>query len=150
MEPAESEPFCIFKELFRKYDAESKLLLLEEILLVGGAKELWFLESLVSDEDPRVRKRAAILARELSAKLRDESASPFGEDISEGSEPEVNISGDSQEMSLFNLEFALLEPADGPKEALNETRVSPIEPIEDKNQSPLMEKLLAKLKQDQH
>lgn len=150
MKPTESEPFCIFKELFRKYDAESKLILLEEILGIGGPKELWFLESLVTDEDRRVRKRAAILAKELKEILDRESILLSKPEGVPESGPELNEQGTDIEKPLFNIEFDLLERFEDTqdRQPASEALSSDTSGGET-NHSPLMEKLLTMLKKNQ-
>ncbi len=63
--------FSIFEEFFRSYDVESKLILMDEIAIVGGTKELLFLKRLLADPNPKIRKKAqkvhALLARTLEA-----------------------------------------------------------------------------------
>lgn len=61
--------FSIFREMFRDFDSESKLILLDEILVVGEYKELCFLGTLSEDRDKRVRKKALKIKQELAAKL---------------------------------------------------------------------------------
>ncbi len=61
--------FSIFREMFRDFDSESKLILLDEILVVGEYKELCFLATLSEDRDKRVRKKALKIRQELAAKL---------------------------------------------------------------------------------
>lgn len=55
----------IFYELFRTLDSESKLILLDEVLAVGEARELHFLESLKHDENRDVRTKAAKIKVQL-------------------------------------------------------------------------------------
>jgi hypothetical protein len=68
--------FSIFEELFRHSDAESKLILLDEILHLGDAKELSFLHQLVNDPNSRVRKKASEIALQLSEKLKKDAEQP--------------------------------------------------------------------------
>ena len=80
LEPEAAEPearhsegemnyFSIFREFFRSYDRESKLILLEEIPEIGTEKELHFLEELFEDPDAQVGNKArqvyALLAKRL-------------------------------------------------------------------------------------
>ena len=65
------ERVSIFNELFRTCDAESKLILIDEILAVGDERDLKFLDTLVADEDERVRKKA----KKIGEKLKDYLAS---------------------------------------------------------------------------
>lgn len=50
--------FSIFREFFRSYDTDSKLILMDEIPEVGTEKELDFLQTLFSDPDPKIRQKA--------------------------------------------------------------------------------------------
>jgi len=63
------ERVSIFNELFRTCDAESKLILLDEILAVGDERELKFLDTLSNDKDERVRKKAMKMAEKLKEYL---------------------------------------------------------------------------------
>jgi len=66
--------FSIFEELFRHCDAESKLILLDEILVLGDTKELRFLENLKHDPNGKVRQKALVVAAQLAERLeRQES-----------------------------------------------------------------------------
>ncbi len=65
----EFEVFSIFREMFRDFDSESKLILLDEILVVGEYKELCFLATLAHDKDRRVRKKGQKIRQELANKL---------------------------------------------------------------------------------
>ncbi len=66
--------FSIFEELFRHCDAESKLILLDEILDLGDTKELRFLENLKHDPNGKVRQKALVVAAQLAERLeRQES-----------------------------------------------------------------------------
>jgi hypothetical protein len=65
----EFQAFSIFREMFRDFDSESKLILLDEILVVGEQKEYHLLESLSDDPDKRVRKKAKKIRNELASKL---------------------------------------------------------------------------------
>ncbi|MEJ2585750.1 MAG: HEAT repeat domain-containing protein, partial [Robiginitalea sp.] len=61
--------FSIFREFFRSYDRESKLILLDEIPEIGTEKELQFLQELFEDPDEKVaakgRQVYALLAKRL-------------------------------------------------------------------------------------
>ena len=61
--------FSIFHEFFRSYDAESKLILMEEIPEIGGEKELRFLAELFHDPNPRIRAKARKTHKILRKKL---------------------------------------------------------------------------------
>ena len=70
-EPCEdSYGFSIFHEMFRDFDSESKLILLDEILVVGEEKELCFLGSLANDPDKKVRKKASKIRELLAEKFK--------------------------------------------------------------------------------
>ena len=65
--------FCIFEELFRNCDSESKLILLDELYAVGDQKELRFLQKLSVDPDPKVRNKAAQIREALEKALSAEA-----------------------------------------------------------------------------
>lgn len=62
----------IFNELFRTCDAESKLILLDEILAVGDERDLRFLDTLANDEDARVRNKAKKIGEALKTYLESQ------------------------------------------------------------------------------
>jgi hypothetical protein len=61
--------FSIFREFFREYDTESRLLLLEHIAEVGEEKEWEFLCELLDDPEPAIRARAGQMLKVLGQKL---------------------------------------------------------------------------------
>jgi hypothetical protein len=61
--------FSIFREFFRSYDRESKLILLDEIPEIGTAKELHFLEEVFEDPDEEVANRARKVYQLLARRL---------------------------------------------------------------------------------
>ena len=61
--------FSIFREFFREYDTESRLLLLEHIAEVGEKKEWEFLRELQQDPEPAIRARAVQMLKILGDKL---------------------------------------------------------------------------------
>lgn len=63
--------FSIFHEMFRDFDNESKLILLDEILVVGEEKELCFLGTLANDPDRRIRNKARHIRKLLAEKLKN-------------------------------------------------------------------------------
>ncbi|MGB5648240.1 MAG: HEAT repeat domain-containing protein [Muriicola sp.] len=71
--PKQEFGFSIFEELFRHCDTESKLILLDEILELGDAKELCFLQTLLKDPRKEVREKAKDIAAKLDKKLRAEN-----------------------------------------------------------------------------
>ncbi|MGB5376386.1 HEAT repeat domain-containing protein, partial [Muriicola sp.] len=71
--PKQDFGFSIFEELFRHCDTESKLILLDEILDLGDAKELCFLQTLFKDPRKEVRVKAKDIAAKLDKKLRTEN-----------------------------------------------------------------------------
>ena len=64
-----SARFSIFREFFREYDTESRLLLLEHIAEVGEEKEWEFLCELLQDPEPVIRVRAGQMLKVLGQKL---------------------------------------------------------------------------------
>jgi hypothetical protein len=68
--------YSIFEEYFRSYDVESKLILMDEISIVGGNKELFFLERLFSDPNPKIRKKARKVHALLASALTSDPEAP--------------------------------------------------------------------------
>ncbi|WP_276166835.1 HEAT repeat domain-containing protein [Zobellia alginiliquefaciens] len=50
--------FSVFADLFKNIDTESKLILLNEVVSVGDEKEIDFLDGLLEDPNPKIRKKA--------------------------------------------------------------------------------------------
>ena len=71
------KPFCIFEDLFRVCDTESKLILMDEIVAVGDEKEILFLTNLLEDKDSNIRKKAEKLLKELQNKMMLKSILPL-------------------------------------------------------------------------
>jgi hypothetical protein len=65
--------FSIFQELFRTCDTESKLILLDEVLAVGDEKEVYFLKTLLDDNNKKVRVKADAVLKELQELLTPET-----------------------------------------------------------------------------
>lgn len=61
--------FSIFREFFREYDTESKLILLEHLAEVGEEKEWEFVRELLQDPEPLIRARASQTLQALGRKL---------------------------------------------------------------------------------
>ena len=61
--------FSIFREFFREYDTESKLILMEAIPEVGEEKEWEFLRGLLEDPEPAIRAKASQMLKVLGCKL---------------------------------------------------------------------------------
>jgi len=61
--------YSVFEELFRNCDTESKLILLEEIVLIGDKKELKFLETLIDDPNHAIKKKAASAIKKLNERF---------------------------------------------------------------------------------
>ncbi|MDX1333009.1 MAG: HEAT repeat domain-containing protein, partial [Robiginitalea sp.] len=61
--------FSIFREFFRSYDREAKLILLDEIPEIGTVKELHFLEEVFEDPDEKVANRARKVYQLLARRL---------------------------------------------------------------------------------
>ncbi len=62
-------PYSIFQEFFRHCDTESKLILLAEVTAVGDEKEVYFLERLLDDPEPRIRAKASETLAMLKERL---------------------------------------------------------------------------------
>ena len=108
------EKFSIFREMFRDFDSESKLILLDEILVVGEHKELCFLGTLADDKDKRVRKKAFKIRQDLATKLgvslddskmhRESAPEPLKLIIKADSDPIAE-----QQQTKLPLEYCFLE-----------------------------------------
>ena len=139
--------FCIFHEMFRDFDAESKLILLDEILVVGEEKELRFLETLSKDPDKKVRLKAGKIKKQLAEKLQvslveeivesgwDQSpainAVEVEANIVEAKSSEEELQAD--EVEKMPLEFCFYEPA---RRGLKDDLVPDFEPeIEEMRQA---------------
>lgn len=61
--------YSVFEELFRNCDTESKLILLDEIVLIGDEKEMLFLEQLSEDPIEEIREKAAITLKKLKERF---------------------------------------------------------------------------------
>ncbi len=62
-------PYSIFEEFFRHCDTESKLILLSEVTAVGDEKEVYFLERLLDDPEPKIRAMASETLATLKERL---------------------------------------------------------------------------------
>ena len=63
--------FSVFADLFKNIDRESKLILLEEIVIVGDEKEIQFLDGLLEDPDTEIRIKAQSALKMLVAKVSE-------------------------------------------------------------------------------
>ncbi|WP_209400286.1 HEAT repeat domain-containing protein [Pseudozobellia sp. WGM2] len=63
--------FSVFADLFKSIDRESKLILLEEIVIVGDEKEIQFLDGLLEDPDTEIRIKAQSALKLLVAKVAE-------------------------------------------------------------------------------
>lgn len=61
--------YSVFEELFRNCDTEAKLILLDEIVLIGDKKELRFLEELSKDEIKAISTKATASLKLLKERL---------------------------------------------------------------------------------
>ena len=105
------ERVSIFNELFRTCDAESKLILLDEILAVGDERDLRFLGTLATDEDTRVRKKAKKIGEKLKDYLTANSEEAQESVLKEGLYDEVGNNSDAEEESreLKPLEYCFFD-----------------------------------------
>lgn len=92
--------FSIFQDLFRTCDTESKLILLDEVLAVGDEKEVYFLKTLLDDDDKKVRVKAETVLKELqelltpdAPEVTDEEHNPLNTQV-----PEYLFSEEDTEM----------------------------------------------------
>ncbi len=65
--------FSVFADLFKSIDTEAKLILLDEVVAVGDEKEIEFLDNLLEDPDPQIRKKAQTVLKTLVAKVSNKS-----------------------------------------------------------------------------
>lgn len=72
IENAQCRDESIFRRLFWQGDEESRLLLLDEILELGGQKEICFLETLMDCPDNNIRKKAKSILSTLQERLKEE------------------------------------------------------------------------------
>ena len=118
--------FSIFHEMFRDFDAESKLILLDEILVVGEEKELLFLDTLADDPDKRIRLKSKKIREKLAAKLNiskkeeevamahtAQATDNFSEDLESAVEEEIITDEErsEEEFEKLPLEYCLYEGA---------------------------------------
>jgi HEAT repeat protein len=71
----EFKPFSVFEDLFRTCDIEAKLILIDEVVVVGDEKELGFLEELTKDPNPELREKAIKVLEALDNRLFQENLS---------------------------------------------------------------------------
>ncbi len=74
VQEADLPAFCVFADLFKNIDAESKLILLDEIVAVGDEKEIEFLDGLLEDPNLEIRKKAQNALKLLMAKITHSKA----------------------------------------------------------------------------
>lgn len=65
--------FSVFADLFKSIDTEAKLILLDEVVAVGDEKEIEFLDTLLEDPDPQIRKKAQTVLKTLVTKVSTKS-----------------------------------------------------------------------------
>ncbi len=99
--------FSIFHEMFRDFDAESKLILLDEILVVGEEKELRFLGTLSNDPDKRVRNKALKIKNKLAEKL---NANEPSESIEDHDPESTVVSGERETIEEIQQEESKIKP----------------------------------------
>ena len=126
------KPFNVFEDLFRTCDTEAKLILMDEIVAVGDAAEIDFLEGLLEDEEKEISNKAARILEELKAKLalanqnENRELASTDNDQAEVAEMEVLIEQETlaeydslmeelqiqppQTSGIFDLSFELTEP----------------------------------------
>ncbi len=126
------KPFNVFEDLFRTCDTEAKLILMDEIVAVGDAAEIDFLEGLLEDEEKEICNKAARILEELKAKLglanqnENRDLASINNDQTELAEMEVLVSEETlaeydslmeelqiqppQTSGIFDLSFELTEP----------------------------------------
>ncbi|MDC0008135.1 HEAT repeat domain-containing protein [bacterium] len=75
--------YSVFEELFRNCDTESKLILLDEIIMIGNEKEIPFLEKLAEDSEKVVRTQASLALKKINERLARIASGKENEDDDE-------------------------------------------------------------------
>ena len=102
-----SELYSVFEEFFRKYDTDSKLLLLEEIPFVGDEKELYFLSKLIYDPDLGIRECAKRVHQELKKRLDLEKDDKGATKEAEFNLKDFDESGSKTSSSIYEVDIAI-------------------------------------------
>ncbi len=120
------KPFNVFEDLFRSCDTEAKLILMDEIEVLGDQSDLVFLERLLEDDHAMIRYKASQVHETLRIRLTLEAevgsqsvANTKSEQIEQSKKEEtpqeyisllrkleIDLSGNSE---IFNIEFELTE-----------------------------------------
>lgn len=124
------KPFSVFQDLFRTCDTDAKLILLDEVVEVGDEKELGFLNDLLTDDEPRIKRKAHKVLEALKERLGKECSEtePESAEEIEGSQAEFSNLleeleiGASKASDIFDLNFEFTVNEDE-----NGLEVNPIE-----------------------
>ena len=108
--------------MFRNCDTEAKLILLDEIVEIGDEDEIEFLESLLTDNDEEIQRKAAIVLEGLRVKLggfnttKIETTAPITSTNSQGDHSKLAVEAETQSQLeyAFLLEELEINPASGP------------------------------------
>lgn len=116
------QPFSVFQDLFRTCDDEAKLILLNEVVEVGDEKEIHFLEDLIEDDSPEIRKKALAVLKELRFKLFGQEETSTNSDVSKnkitssinqlGPSAFRNLEPDDDFTDIFDLNFDITDSLD--------------------------------------
>lgn len=116
-EAVELPVFSVFADLFKTIDAESKLILLDEVVAVGDEKEIEFLNGLLEDSNQEIRDKAQMVLKQLIAKLSHERPSAtYSKGVSaivaEQIKDDDNLSQDILDGLLSEMDLAPAENAE--------------------------------------
>ncbi len=103
--------YSVFEELFRNCDTESKLILLDEIVMIGDEKEAAFLEQLLDDPISEISTKAAKALKLLNQRLERIASGIESKDADEYERfinmMDLNPPKQIKEPSYFQIDFEL-------------------------------------------
>ena len=105
--------FSVFADLFKTIDTQEKLILLDEVIVVGDEKEIEFLDGLLEDPNPKIRSKAHKILKQLIHKLSHENpTATYAYGVSEIVAQQIKDDEDLSD-TLYNglLEEMNLQPA---------------------------------------
>ncbi len=112
------KPFNVFEDLFRVCDPESKLILLDEVAIVGDVGDISFLEDLLDDENKLIREKSEQVLIELKTNLglsSEEKLDAMRENKSQTFKPVSKNVKDAQVYTslMEELEIETTQPSSG-------------------------------------
>ena len=117
--------FSIFQELFRTCDTESKLILLDEVLAVGDEKEVYFLKTLLDDDNKKVREKAETVLKELQELL-----TPDAPEVTDEEQKPLNTR-DPEDLFTYNEDTEMKPPPDNMPTGVPDKENAHIIPLEE-------------------